>query len=68
MTEAMALNDPDAAISDHFRPAPPSVPAAAIAWLAREGAARYNGQTVMAQKLVLERGLHPDWRVHRGGG
>ncbi len=68
MTEAMVLNDPDGAISEHFRPAPPSVPAAAIAWLAREGAAHYNGQTVLAQKLVIEHGLHPDWRVDRGGG
>jgi NAD(P)-dependent dehydrogenase (short-subunit alcohol dehydrogenase family) len=62
MTEAMKLNDPDGQIEAKFRPAPPSVPAAAIAWLAEGGAAEWNGQTVFAQKLCLERGLHPDWR------
>jgi NAD(P)-dependent dehydrogenase (short-subunit alcohol dehydrogenase family) len=63
MTEAMKLNDPDGAIARKFRAAPPSVPAAAIAWLASEpGAAEHDGQTLYAQKLCLELGLHPDWR------
>ncbi len=64
MTEAMRLNDPDGALSAHFDPAPPAVPAAAIAWLAaEEEAEEWNGETVFAQQLVLERGLHPDWRT-----
>lgn len=63
MTEAMALNDPDGAISKQFKPAPPSVPAAVIAWLADAGGvAQWNGRTVFAQKFALENGLHPDWR------
>jgi hypothetical protein len=34
-----------------------------IAWLARgDDAAKWNGQTVFAQKLALKLGLHPDWR------
>jgi NAD(P)-dependent dehydrogenase (short-subunit alcohol dehydrogenase family) len=63
MTEAMKLNDPDGAIARRFRPAPPSVPAAAIAWLASDpAAAARNGETIFAQKLCLELGLHADWR------
>jgi NAD(P)-dependent dehydrogenase (short-subunit alcohol dehydrogenase family) len=63
MTEAMKLNDPDGEISKRFSPAPPSVPAAVIAWLADQGGAQeWNGGTVFAQKLALERALHPDWR------
>jgi len=63
MTEAMKLNDPDGAIAKRFRAAPPEVPAAAIAWLASDPAAEQeNGQTVYAQKICLELGLHPDWR------
>lgn len=63
MTEAMKLNDPDGEIARRFRPAPASVPAAAIAWLASDpAAAARNGQTVSAQRLCLELGLHADWR------
>ncbi|MFT5444431.1 MAG: NAD(P)-dependent dehydrogenase (short-subunit alcohol dehydrogenase family) [Myxococcota bacterium] len=65
MTEAMLLNDADGAIGGHFQPAPPSVPAAVIAWLADEAAAEWNGDTVFAQKVALKRALHPDWRRPR---
>lgn len=63
MTEAMKLNDTGGEIGKRFTPAPPTVPAAAIAWLATapEAEAR-NGQTVFAQKIALELGLHADWR------
>jgi NAD(P)-dependent dehydrogenase (short-subunit alcohol dehydrogenase family) len=68
MTEAMKLNDPEGAIQERFRPAPPSVPAAAIAWLAeKQHAAEWNGKTAHAQKLCLDLGLHPDWRRLGGG-
>lgn len=68
MTEAMRLNDADGEIEKRFRPAPPSVPAAAIAWLASEpDAASRNGETTIAQKLCLELGLHADWRERPGG-
>lgn len=63
LTEAMKLNDPDGEIARRFRPAPPSVPAAAIAWLAASPAASArNGETLSAQRLCLELGLHADWR------
>ena len=63
VTEAMKLNDPKGEIGRRFRGAPPGVPAAVIAWLATSAeAAEWNGKTVMAQKLALQRGLHADWR------
>jgi NAD(P)-dependent dehydrogenase (short-subunit alcohol dehydrogenase family) len=63
MTEAMRLNDPEGAISERFRPAPPEVPGRVIAWLAAEAEAEeWNGKTVFAQPFALERKLHPDWR------
>jgi NAD(P)-dependent dehydrogenase (short-subunit alcohol dehydrogenase family) len=64
ITEAMKLSDPDGEISQRFPGAPPEVPAAVVAWLASDpAAADWNGQTVFAQRLALERGLHPDWRA-----
>ena len=64
VTETMKLNDPTGEIHRRFQGAPPEVPAAAIAWLASSPeAAEWNGKTVIAQKLALDRGLHPDWRA-----
>jgi len=63
MTEAMQLNDPDGAIAERYRPAPPTVPGAVIAWLADQPeAGGHNGGTILAQRLCLEQGLHPEWR------
>ena len=63
LTEAMKLNDPDGEISKRFPGAPPEVPASVVAWLASDpAAAEWNGRTVFAQPLALEKGLHPDWR------
>ena len=63
MTEAMKLNDPDGKIAALFPPAPPSVPASAIAWLASDPEAlTMSGETIFAQPFSLERTLHPDWR------
>ncbi len=62
-TERQLLNAVENGLAGHYRGAPPSVPGAVIAWLATSPeAAAYNGQTVRAQKLALERRLHPDWR------
>jgi NAD(P)-dependent dehydrogenase (short-subunit alcohol dehydrogenase family) len=63
VTEAMKLNDPAGEIHKRYQGAPPEVPAAVIAWLASSAEAdEWNGKTVIAQKLALDRGLHPDWR------
>jgi NAD(P)-dependent dehydrogenase (short-subunit alcohol dehydrogenase family) len=65
LTERMATRQADLGLEHRYPGAPPSVPAAAVAWLAREArgdAAALNGTTVIAQKLVIERGLHDDWR------
>ena len=63
VTEAMKLNDPTGELHSRYQGAPASVPAAVIAWLASSPEAdEWNGKTVIAQKLALDRGLHPDWR------
>jgi NAD(P)-dependent dehydrogenase (short-subunit alcohol dehydrogenase family) len=57
------LDNADALGLGGYRGAPPSVPAAVIAWLATSAeAAEMNGQTISAQRFALSRGLHPDWR------
>ena len=62
VTERMAVNQDDLGLQS-YRGAPPSVPAAVIAWLATAPEAdELNGQTVKAQRVALERGLHRDWR------
>ncbi len=62
-TEKQLRNAERNGLAGHYRGAPPSVPGAVIAWLATDPAALdLSGQTVRAQKLALERGLHPDWR------
>ena len=46
--------------------APPEVPAAVVAWLATENAAReLNGQTVFAQRHCLKHNLVPEWQPKR---
>ena len=46
-----------------FGGAPPTVPAAAIAWLASEPAARdLHGETIEAQEFCLQHQLVADWR------
>jgi NAD(P)-dependent dehydrogenase (short-subunit alcohol dehydrogenase family) len=61
-TERQQVNAAALGLVGHYRGAPPSVPAAAIAWLAAHPEAVDNGQTVRAQKLALTLELHPDWR------
>jgi NAD(P)-dependent dehydrogenase (short-subunit alcohol dehydrogenase family) len=63
LTERMLANQVRLGLEGHYVGAPPSAPAAAVAWLATaDGAAELNGQTVEGLRLVLQRGLHPDWR------
>lgn len=64
MTERMQANAERLGLAGRYRGAPPSAPAAAVAWLATAPeAAELNGTTVDGLKLVLQRGLHPDWRT-----
>lgn len=63
MTERMQANAARLGLAGKYRGAPPSAPAAAIAWLASAPeAASLNGQTVDGLKLALQHGLHEDWR------
>jgi NAD(P)-dependent dehydrogenase (short-subunit alcohol dehydrogenase family) len=64
-TERQQANAAALGLVGHYTGAPPSVPAAAIVWLTEHGGEMENGQTVRAQKLALERGLHADWRPDR---
>ena len=61
-TERQVVNAAALGLVGHYRGAPPSVPAAAIAWMVDHPEAFDNGQTVRAQKLALVEDLHPDWR------
>jgi NAD(P)-dependent dehydrogenase (short-subunit alcohol dehydrogenase family) len=68
-TERQQRNAEALGLVGRYRGAPPSVPAAAIVWVADHPDELDNGQTVMAQKLALTRALHPDWRTpSRPGG
>jgi NAD(P)-dependent dehydrogenase (short-subunit alcohol dehydrogenase family) len=63
LTERMAANQRELGFEGRYRGAPPTVPATVVAWLVTSpDADRFNGQTVRAQKLALQLGLHPDWR------
>ncbi|HEY1988383.1 MAG TPA: SDR family oxidoreductase [Acidimicrobiales bacterium] len=61
-TERQKVNAEALGLVGHYIGAPPSVPAAAIVWLAAHPDQVENGQTVRAQKLALTHHLHPDWR------
>jgi NAD(P)-dependent dehydrogenase (short-subunit alcohol dehydrogenase family) len=64
-TERQVVNAAALGLVGHYAGAPPSVPGAAIAWLAGHPDELDNGQTVRAQKLALTHDLHPDWRPAR---
>ena len=62
MTERMRATGENVGLAGHYVGAPPSAPAAAVAWLATApDAAALNGQTVNGLRIALETG-HPDWR------
>ncbi len=64
VTERMAVNAKALGLDGVYPGAPPTVPAAVVAWLATDpAAAELNGETVPAQKFARERGLHEDWRA-----
>ena len=64
-TERQQVNAAALGLVGKYTGAPPSVPAAAIVWIAEHADEFDNGQTVRGQKLALELGLHPDWRPAR---
>ena len=62
VTERMEINAKALGLEGAYPGAPPSVPATVVAWLASSPeAAELNGQTVLAQKVAKDRGLHPRW-------
>ncbi|MGD0882819.1 MAG: SDR family oxidoreductase [Acidimicrobiales bacterium] len=61
-TERQVVNAAALGLEGHYQGAPPSVPAAAIAWMVDHPERLDNGGTVRAQKLALVEALHPDWR------
>ena len=64
LTERMTVNQQELGLEGRYRGAPPTVPAEVVRWLSTSpDADALNGQTVRAQKLALELGLHPDWRT-----
>jgi NAD(P)-dependent dehydrogenase (short-subunit alcohol dehydrogenase family) len=65
-TERQLLNAEALGLVGHYSGAPPSVPAASIAWLVDHPEAVDNGQTVKALKMALAHDLHPDWRQPAG--
>lgn len=63
VTERMEVNARSLGLEGVYPGAPPSVPAAVIAWLATAPeAAELDGQTISAQRFAKERDLHPTWK------
>src|SRR5262249_34464729 len=62
LTESMRIQGLEEELTKFAGGAPPEVPAAVIAWLATDPAAQeWHGKTLHAQRLCLDRRLHPDW-------
>lgn len=62
VTERMEVNARALGLEGRYPGAPPSVPAAVIAWLATAPeAGALNGQTISAQRFAKDRALHPRW-------
>jgi NAD(P)-dependent dehydrogenase (short-subunit alcohol dehydrogenase family) len=61
-TERAIQNAAALGLEGRYPGAPPSVPAAVIAWLASSpDAVELNGQMITAQKFAKDRGLHEKW-------
>lgn len=63
ITERMQANSARLGLEGKYHGAPPTAPAAAVAWLATSpDAVALSGQTVEGLRLALKHGLHADWR------
>jgi hypothetical protein len=59
----MQANSARLGLEGKYHGAPPTAPAAAVAWLATSpDAVALSGQTVEGLRLALKHGLHADWR------
>lgn len=67
-TERQQVNASALGLAGRYQGAPPSVPAATIAWLAEGPEGVDNGTTVRALKVALDLRLHADWRPPRPAG
>jgi NAD(P)-dependent dehydrogenase (short-subunit alcohol dehydrogenase family) len=62
VTERMEVNARSLGLEGRYPGAPPTVPAAVVAWLATAPeAAERNGETFSAQKFAKAQGLHEPW-------
>lgn len=62
VTERMEVNAKALGLEGRYSGAPPSVPAAVIAWAATSrDADELSGTTLEAQQVAKQRGVHPDW-------
>ncbi|MEI8002542.1 MAG: SDR family oxidoreductase [Actinomycetes bacterium] len=62
VTERMEVNARAIGLEGRYPGAPPSVPAAVIAWCAADDeATTMSGTTITAQKFAKDRGLHDRW-------
>jgi NAD(P)-dependent dehydrogenase (short-subunit alcohol dehydrogenase family) len=62
VTERMEVNAKAIGLEGRYPGAPPTVPAAVIAWCATDPeAAEFNGATISAQKFAKDRSLHEKW-------
>jgi NAD(P)-dependent dehydrogenase (short-subunit alcohol dehydrogenase family) len=62
VTERMEVNAKELGLEGRYPGAPPSVPAAVIAWaVTSPDAHELNGTTLEAQQVAKRRSLHPDW-------
>jgi NAD(P)-dependent dehydrogenase (short-subunit alcohol dehydrogenase family) len=66
LTERMVANQRRLGLEGRYAGAPPSAIGAVVAWLATSPETpALNGQTIEGLRVVLQRGLHPDWRETR---
>lgn len=61
LTEKMERNQREMGLEGRFPAAPPTVPAAVVAWLVTHEGEVDNGATISAQRFAKDHGLHEPW-------